>query len=60
MTKIEYTRATNLVKVSVALHAMRDVLPGNRHGISAEECDTIRALLLDAENRLFGSFKVPV
>jgi hypothetical protein len=60
MTEIEYLRATNRTKVSMALTIMRDVLPGagDEYGISGEEKYEIMRLLSLAESKLFSSYEI--
>lgn len=60
MTEIEYLRATNRAKVSIALTIMRDVLPGagDEYGISGEEKSEIMRLLSLAESKLFASYEI--
>lgn len=55
MTEQDYIKATNRVKVSAALHLIRDVLPGDDFGMSESEHKVIIVLLRDAETKLFSS-----
>ena len=57
MTEIEYLRATNRVKVSMALSILRDVLPGKDYGIKEEDLSEIKKRLRDAEDKLFSSYE---
>ncbi len=58
MNETDYIRATNRVKVSAALHMLRDVLPGDGFGISANELGRITRPLREAEERLFASYEL--
>jgi hypothetical protein len=60
MTEIEYLRATNRTKVSMALTIMRDVFPGtdDGYGISREDKYEIIRLLTLAEEKLFASYEI--
>ena len=58
MTESEYLRATNRVKVSLALEILRDVLPGKGYGISGLKLAQIRTALREAEEALFKSYGV--
>lgn len=58
MTEIEYLRATNRVKVSMAREILRDVLPGDDYGITDDELVEIQRLLSQAEDKLFASYKL--
>mgnify|MGYP001825801230 CR=1 FL=1 len=58
MTEIEYIRATNEEKVSLALDIMRDVLAGDDYGITAQEKIAITVLLARARGNLSASYKV--
>lgn len=56
MTEIEYIRATNRVKVTMALTILRDVLSGKEYGITDEELAEIVLQLSSAQNKLFASY----
>jgi len=58
MTEIEYIRATNRVKVSMAKVILRDVLPGDEYGITPAELTAIMVLLSEAEVKLFSSYEI--
>lgn len=58
MTEIEYIRATNRVKVSMARTILRDVLPGDEYGITEKEWGEIMLRLSKSEAKLFKSFKL--
>jgi hypothetical protein len=58
MTEIEYIRATNSVKVSLALHAINDVHAGGDYGISEEERLEITSRLSQAQEKLLAVIKV--
>jgi hypothetical protein len=58
MTEIEYIRATNSVKVSLALHAISDVHAGDDYGISEEERLDITTRLSQAQEKLLAAIKV--
>ena len=58
MTESEYIKATNRVKVSVALTIMRDVLPGDNCGITCDEASEIKRLLRNAEEKLFSAVEI--
>lgn len=58
MKETEYIKATNRVKVSMALTILRDVLPGKDYGISAEDLTEIAKRLRKAEEELFSSFEI--
>ena len=53
MEGVEYVIATNRVKVSMALHAMRDTISGDNFGVSDHERTAIVATLYRIEDRLF-------
>jgi len=54
----EYIKATNRVKISMAITILRDVLPGKNYGIGYEVLSEVLTKLLYAEAHLFESFKV--
>lgn len=56
MTEIEYIRATNRVKVTMALTILRDVLSGEEYGITDKELAKIVLQLSSAQNKLFASY----
>lgn len=58
MTENDYIKATNRVKVSMALQILRDVLPGNDWGISEYELAEITSRLYEAQEKLFASYKI--
>jgi hypothetical protein len=58
MTEQEYIIATNRVKITIAIAAIRDVLPGDNFGISDKEEGEVMRILCDAEQRLFGLTKI--
>jgi len=57
MTEAEYIIATNRVKVSMAIHAMRDTLSGDGYGIEDAERTDVLNKLYSLEERLFGLVK---
>lgn len=57
MTKIEYIRATNRVKVSMAYKILSDVQPGDDYGITNDELREITSPLSYAERRLWESYE---
>lgn len=56
MKEIEYIRATNRVKISMAKVLMHDVLSGINYGINDSEKAEIIILLSKAEDKLFSSY----
>jgi hypothetical protein len=58
MTERDYIKATNRVKVSMALMIMRDVLPGEHYGITESEASSIKRLLCEAEEKLFSLVEI--
>ena len=58
MREKDYIKATNRVKVSMALTIMRDVLAGDDWGITNDELEGIRSLLSKAEQKLFSSIEI--
>lgn len=58
MTESEYLRATNRVKVSMALTILRDVLPGDGFGLTSAELSKIKVQLCDLEIQLFSSYDI--
>lgn len=58
MTEIEYIKATNRVKVSMALIILRDVLPGEDYMVGKEEFREILSRLQAIEERLFASLTI--
>ena len=58
MTETEYIIATNRVKVSIALSIMRDVLAGEKYGISKKDCQEIASRLSAAQDRLFALVEI--
>jgi hypothetical protein len=58
LNESQYLKATNRVKVSMALVILRDVLPGKDYGITSDEISEIRRLLSNAEDKLFGSYSL--
>ena len=57
MTETEYIRATNRVKVSMALTILRDILIGEDYGITDAELTEITKRLSQAQDKLFTSYK---
>ena len=57
MTETEYIIATNRVKVSMAIHAMRDTLAGDGYGIEDADRADVLNKLYSLEERLFGLIK---
>ena len=57
MKNSEYIKATNRVKISIALTIIRDVLPGDDYGISEEYHALVISNLMAAEKRLFAAFE---
>ncbi|MCK5714289.1 MAG: hypothetical protein KAI25_16320 [Hyphomicrobiaceae bacterium] len=58
MTERDYIKATNRVKVTAALHILREVLPGRGYGITEAKLDSMLKRLSDAEQKLFQSFEL--
>ena len=58
MTETEYIRATNRVKVSLALDIMREVVEDDDYGITAQEKVEITRRLAKAQDKLFASYKL--
>lgn len=58
MREKDYIKATNRVKVSAALTILRDVLPGDDYGITANELVKITKPLAEAETKLFSSYEL--
>lgn len=58
MTENEYIKATNRAKISLALHAVRDVLGGSDYGISEQDADELVSLLRLREQELFESYEL--
>lgn len=58
MNERDYIRATNRVKVSIALNVIHDVLSGDEYGISDDDIMQIRMLLAEAQAKLFKSYNV--
>ena len=56
MKESEYIKATNRVKVSMALTILRDVLPGDGCGVTANEVSQVKVKLRDMETKLFTSY----
>jgi hypothetical protein len=56
MKESEYIKATNRVKISLALTILRDVLPSedDEYGITDNELAAIRRPLAQAEEKLFS------
>jgi len=57
MTETEYIRATNRVKVSMALTILRDILVGEGYGITDAELTEITKRLSRAQDKLFKANK---
>lgn len=60
MTEDDYLKATNRVKISMALNIMRDVLPDDAYGINHNETMVIIKALILAEKKLFASYKLDI
>lgn len=58
MKENEYVRATNRVKVSLALACLRDVLPGDNYGVTASELADVARSLRQIETRLIGIIEI--
>lgn len=58
MKESEYLKATNRVKVSLALYTLRAVLPGDDYGVTANELVRITAPLRKLEEKLFSSYDI--
>ena len=58
MEEAEYIKATNRVKVSMALTIMRDVLPGEDWGITPDELSEITRRLRSSEEKLFSLIEI--
>jgi len=58
MTETQYLKATNRVKVSMALAILRDVLPGDDYGITANELAAITSRIRRLEEKLFSSYEL--
>ena len=58
MKETEYLRATNRVKVSMALTILRDVLPGDDYGITRMDLSEITSRLSRVEEALFCSYEL--
>jgi len=54
----DYIKATNRVKISIALDILRDVLPGNDYGISEVDIRNIIQSVRDAQDELFYSYEL--
>ena len=48
----EYILIANRVNVSRALQAVRDILPGDKHGITCNDLDEMLSMLREAERYL--------
>lgn len=58
MNESEYIKATNRVKVTMAITILRDVLPGKNYGISHSEKTEITKRLSMAQEKLFSSYSL--
>ena len=58
MRESVYIVATNRVKVSMALHILRDTLAGDEYGIDASKMSHIRRELKNIEERLFSLIEI--
>ncbi len=58
MEEEDYIKATNRVKVSIAVGLLRDVLAGDKYGITEFELSEITIRLGVAEERLFSSYEI--
>ena len=58
MTEIEYIKATNRVKVSLALQIMKDILPGDEYGITDEKYHEITKRLSSVQDELLASYEL--
>ncbi|HET8706571.1 MAG TPA: hypothetical protein VFM46_09745 [Pseudomonadales bacterium] len=58
MTEAEYIIATNRAKVSIALHALRDVLAGSDWGVDKDEITKVLQSLYSIEQHLFSLLKL--
>jgi len=54
----DYLKATNRAKISAAIMILRDMLPGEKYGISTDEYGSFMGPLLDAQEKLFKSYEV--
>lgn len=57
MRETDYIVATNRVKVSMAIHALRDTLAGDSYGIEDSEKTDVLNKLYSLEERLFALVK---
>lgn len=60
MNEADYIKATNRVKVSMALTILRDVLPSKnlQYGIEGQELHKVMHILNKIESRLFDSYEI--
>ena len=60
MTEIEYIKATNRVKISLALNILHDVLASkdDEYGITTKELVAIKQLLSKSEEKLFSMIEI--
>lgn len=58
MNENDYIKATNKVKISLALNIMREILDCDDCGISDDDYEKIISLLVEAENKIYLSFDI--
>lgn len=58
MKESEYIKAENMTKVSMALAILKDVLPGDDYGISANELSQLIPPLARLKKELFASYEL--
>ena len=58
MTEQDYVKATNRAKVSAAITILRDVLTDSKYGITLDEYRAFMEPLLEAQDKLFASYKI--
>jgi len=56
MKESEYIRATNRVKLSMALRILGDVSPGEHYGITDKILSELRKSLAEAEQKLLAYY----
>jgi len=56
MNEIEYIKATNWVKIRIALSIYNEILPGTEYNLTSKKYEEIRLLLVQLEQLLGSTF----
>ena len=55
MTELEYIKATNQAKATIAVNAIRDIMAGDRYGVDAGKYSQAYELMCEIQQGLFDT-----